>query len=133
MNPREIVNAMFSNDPFSKWLGIEVMKVEEGSCRLQMKIRNEMLNGFALAHGAITYALADSALAFAANSYGRKSLSVDTSINHIESLKEGDVIVAEAFCESLKNKFALFRVEIKKEDVVVAIFRGTVYRSEKEW
>jgi acyl-CoA thioesterase len=48
-------------------------------------------------------------------------------------LKEGDVIVAEAFCESLKNKFALFRVEIKREDVVVAIFRGTVYRSEKEW
>jgi acyl-CoA thioesterase len=133
MNPHEIVNAMFSNDPFSKWLGIEVMKVEEGSCRLQMKIRNEMLNGFALAHGAITYALADSALAFAANSYGKKSLSVDTSINHIESLKEGDVIVAEAFCESLKNKFALFRVEIKREDVVVAIFRGTVYRSEKEW
>ncbi len=133
MNPAEIVNEMYVNDPFSQWLGIEILEVKEGSCRLQMKIRKEMLNGFALAHGAITYAIADSALAFAANSYGKKSLSVDTSINHIESLKEGDVIVAEAFCESLKNKFALFRIEIKKEDVVVAIFRGTVYRSEKEW
>lgn len=133
MNPEEIVSAMFDNDPFSQWLGIEVLEVKEGSCRLQMKIRKEMLNGFALAHGAITYAIADSALAFAANSYGKKSLSVDTSINHIESLNEGDVIFAEAFCESLKNKFALFRVEVKTEKAVVAIFRGTVYRSEKEW
>jgi acyl-CoA thioesterase len=71
-----------------------------------------MLNGFGIAHGGITYSIADSCLAFASNSHGRQSLSIDTSINHIESLREGDEIVAIATEESLKNRFGFYRVEI---------------------
>ena len=105
MTPKEIVHKMFDKDAFSQWLGITIESVEEGSCTLSMTIKNEMLNGFSIAHGGITYSLADSALAFASNSQGRQSVSIDTSINHIEVLKEGDRIVAVAKQDALKNKF----------------------------
>lgn len=133
MTPKEIVHKMFDNDPFSKWLGIKVEHIGEGTCQLSMTIRKEMLNGFGIAHGGITYSIADSALAFAANTHGRQSVSIDTSINHTETLNEGDKIVAIAKEESLKNRFGFYKIEIKKEDTIVALFKGTVYRTNKNW
>lgn len=133
MKPIEIVNKMFDNDAFSQWLGIVVEEVSNGSCTLSMTIRKEMTNGFGIAHGGISYSLADSALAFAANSQGRQSVSIDTSVNHIEALKEGDNITAIATENALKNKFGFYTIEIKREDKIVALFKGTVFRSEKEW
>jgi acyl-CoA thioesterase len=133
MEPKEIVDKMFDNDAFSQWLGIVVEEISEGSCTLSVTVRKDMLNGFGIAHGAIAYAIADSALAFASNSHGRQALSIDTSINHIESLKEGDVITAVAKEDALKNKFGFYTVEIKKENTIVALFKGTVYRSDREW
>ncbi len=133
MTPKEIVYKMYQNDPFSKWLGIEIEAITKGSCKLSMTIRKEMLNGFGIAHGGITYSLADSTLAFAANTHGKQSVSVDTSINHVEKLKEGDKIVATAKEESLKNKFAVYKIEIKRGDIIVALFKGTVYRTNKDW
>ena len=133
MTAKEIVSKMFDNDAFSQWLGITIENVAEGTCTLSMEIRNEMTNGFGIAHGGITYSLADSALAFAANSHGRQSVSIDTSINHIETLKKGDKIVAVAKQDALKNKFGFYTIEIKKEDKTIALFRGTVFRSDKEW
>ncbi|MGB1269736.1 MAG: PaaI family thioesterase [Flavobacteriaceae bacterium] len=133
MTPKEIVHKMYDNDPFSKWLGIELDAISEGSCQLSMTIRQDMLNGFGIAHGGITYSLADSALAFAANTHGRQSVSIDTSINHTEALKEGDTIVAVAKEESLKNRFGFYKIEIKRDDTIVALFKGTVYRTNKDW
>lgn len=124
---------MLSNDAFSQWLGIELVHIDHGTCTLSMTVRAEMLNGFNIAHGGITYALADSALAFAANSHGRQSVSVDTSINHIETLQAGDVITAVAREEALKNKFGFYSVQIKKADQTIALFKGTVFRSDREW
>ena len=133
MQPNEIVNKMFQNDAFSQWLGIIIENVAEGTCTLSMVIKKEMTNGFGIAHGGITYSLADSALAFAANSHGRQSVSVDTSINHIETLKEGDKIIAIAREDALKNKFGFYTIKITKEDKTVALFKGTVFRSDKQW
>lgn len=133
MTAKEIVHKMFENDAFSKWLGIDIEHIAEGQCILTMTVRKEMLNGFGIAHGSITYALADSALAFASNSHGKQSVSIDTSINHIESLKEGDIITATAQENAVKNKFGFYSVKIKKDDVIVALFKGTVYRSDREW
>jgi len=133
MKPEQIVNKMYSNDAFSQWLGIEVLEIKEGYCKLLMTIKKEMLNGFYIAHGGITYSLADSALAFASNSRGKQALSIDTSINHFEKLVEGDEIIAVATEESVKNKFGFYRVEIRKENLLVALFKGTVYRTSKDW
>lgn len=130
----KVVDRMYNNDPFSQWLGIERIQDGAGSSELKMTIRKEMLNGFDIAHGGITYALADSALAFASNGHGRMSVSVETSISHTESLKEGNVITATAEEMSLSNKIGVYHITIRNQDKkVVALFKGTVYRTGKEW
>src|SRR5581483_5821700 len=130
----KVVDTMYTNDWFSQWLGIERITVNPGHCVLRMKIRKEMLNGFAIAHGGITYSLADSALAFASNSHGRKSVSIETSISHLESLKEGDVITAEAEEINVSNKIGVYHINItNQEGKKVALFKGTVYRTSKDW
>ena len=130
----KVVTKMYDNDWFSQWLGIKRLTIETGSCVLKMTIRKEMLNGFGIAHGGITYSLADSALAFASNSYGKMAVSVETSISHTKQLKEGDEITATAQEMSLSNKIAVYNVTIKNQhNEVVALFKGTVYRTGKEW
>ncbi len=129
-----IIDAMFNKDPFSKWLGIERIEELPGKSVLKMKIRKEMLNGFGIAHGGITYSLADSALAFASNSRGKKSVSVETSISHTKQVKENDVLTATAIEVDLRNKIGIYRVEItNQENELVALFNGTVYRTGKDW
>ena len=56
-----IVDKMYKNDLFSKWLGIDIVEQGIGKSKLVMTIRQEMLNGFGIAHGGITYSLAESA------------------------------------------------------------------------
>lgn len=135
MTPQAIVDKMMSKDWFSQWLGIEVLSVTEGACTLRMKMRKEMLNGFGIAHGGITYSLADSALAFASNSKGRHSLSIDTSIAHVKSVKEGDVIVAKASCATETDKLGHYAVEIRREgeNAIVALFKGIVFKTTTIW
>ena len=125
---------MFEGDAFSKWLGIDIVAVGEGFPELKLTIREEMTNGFKIAHGGITYSIADSALAFASNSHGRKSVSVETSISHTKQCLVGDVITAKAIEKSISNKIAIYEITItnqKKE--TVALFKGTVYRTSKDW
>ncbi|MCO6479696.1 MAG: hydroxyphenylacetyl-CoA thioesterase PaaI [Phaeodactylibacter sp.] len=131
---QQIVSKMYDNDPFSRWLGIERLRVEPGHCVLRMAIRREMLNGFGIAHGGITFSLADSALAFASNSRGRHAVSIDTSISHITPLREGDVITATAIEEQLGHRIGHYRVEVRNDaGEMAALFRGIVYRRSREW
>lgn len=130
----KVVNTMYEKDHFSQWLGIELLKVEPGHCILKMKISKEMLNGFAIAHGGITYSLADSALAFASNSHGIKAVSVETSISHTEALHEGDIIIATAEEIKLSNKIGVYYITVSNQkNEKVALFKGTVYRTSAEW
>ncbi len=138
MEPKElaekVVDRMFSQDWFSQWLGIELLEILPGRCKLKMTIRKEMLNGFGIAHGGITYSLGDSALAFASNSHGRRSVSVETSISHTVSMKEGDVITATAEEISLTNKLGIYLINIRNDSGdTVAMFKGTVYRTSRDW
>jgi len=131
---KKVVDKMYDNDAFSQWLGIEILEISEGFCKLKMTIRKEMLNGFQIAHGGIAYSLADSALAFASNSHGRKSLSVETSISHTVSVNEGDILMAETNEVSLSQKIGIYLINIKNQnEQEVALFKGTVYRTSKEW
>ena len=129
-----IVDKMYNNDPFSLWLGIKRLEDNTGKSILQMTVRKEMLNGFSIAHGGITYSLADSALAFASNGHGKMAVSIETSISHTESVKEGDVLTAIAEEQSLSDKIGIYQVIVKNQnDKIVALFKGTVYRTKKEW
>jgi acyl-CoA thioesterase len=136
MDPGEIVNTMMAKDFFSQWLGIHLLEVKAGYCKMSMIIRKEMLNGFGIAHGGITYSMADSALAFASNSKGRKSVSVETSVSHIISLKEQDEILAEAICETETEKLGHYKVTVvlrNEPEKIVALFKGIVYKTAKSW
>src|SRR5215213_2196895 len=93
---QKIVDHMINKDLFSQWLGIERLAEGKGYCKLRMTVRPEMCNGFEIAHGGITFSLADSALAFASNSHGKQSVSIETSISHIKPVKAGDILVATA-------------------------------------
>tara|TARA_B100001758_G_C18328166_1_gene567220 strand:+ start:100 stop:513 length:414 start_codon:yes stop_codon:yes gene_type:complete len=130
----KIVSKMINGDAFSQWLGIEVMKVSEGFCKLEMTVRDEMTNGFNIAHGGISYSLADSALAFAANSDGVQSLSIETTISHTKKVMSGDRLTAETKEISKNEKNAVYNINItNQDDITVANFKGTVYRTKKKW
>ena len=124
---------MLSLDPFSQWLGIEILECQVGHCKLGMTVRKDMLNSMGKAHGGITYSLADSAFGFAANSHGRYAVSIESSINHIEAINEGDVLIAESVIEKVNKKLGFNIVEVKRGDELVALFKGVVYRTQKQW
>ncbi|MBL7955250.1 MAG: hotdog fold thioesterase [Flavobacteriales bacterium] len=131
---QRVVARMYENDPFSLWMGIERVTIEAGHCVLRMTVRVEMLNGFAIAHGGISYSLADSCLAFAANSHGIQSVSVETSISHTKPVKEGDVLTARSEEMSLSNRIGIYQITVSNQrGEVVALFKGTVYRTGKPW
>ena len=134
LNPEKIVSIMYDNDLFSKWLGIEIIHISKGNCILEMKVRKEMLNGFSIAHGGITYSLGDSCLAFAANSYGVQCVSIETSITHLKKVKENDVLKAISKEKRVEETRADYEIHITNQlNENVANFKGTVHRTNKEW
>lgn len=133
-NAEKIVDLMFTNDAFSQCLGIERLNVAPGVCDLRMTVRSEMLNGFAIAHGGISYSLADTALAFASNAHGLKCYSVETSISHVKMVVEGDILTTVVEEKSLSKRIGVYHITVfNQNNEAVAFFKGTVHRSEKSW
>jgi len=129
-----VVNKMISNDSFSKWLGIEIIELSEGFCKLQVKIRDDMTNGFKIAHGGISYSLADSALAFASNSYGFKSLTIESSINYFKKVNSGDILSAVTNEINKTEKIANYSIVVSNQNnEEIASFNGKVHRTKKQW
>jgi acyl-CoA thioesterase len=123
---------MLARDAFSRWLGVEVLAVRAGHCELRMTVRDEMINGFGVAHGGIAYSLADSAMAFACNSGDRVTVALDTSMSYPAAIRAGDVLIATADEEAESRKLGYYRVPVRNQnDIVVALFRGTVYRTNQ--
>ncbi|GAB3534018.1 hypothetical protein GCM10027443_20480 [Pontibacter brevis] len=77
----EVMQRMMEKDAFSKMLGLQVDEMGEGYCRLHFQVREDMLNGFGILHGGVTYSAADSAFAFACNSHGRLSVALSTNMD----------------------------------------------------
>src|SRR5436305_41526 len=92
----QVVAHMMEHDTFSQWLGIEILKLKEGYCKLKMTIREEMVNGFLVVHGGVTFSLADSALAFACNNRNNLSLAIECNISFLKQVNVGDELTAEA-------------------------------------
>ena len=134
MTPQEIFNAMMSKDTYSQWLGIEIIEVGLGSCSLKMRVRAEMVNGFEVAHGGISFGLADSAFAFASNSRGQHSVSIETSINHLAPVFINDELTAIATEDHTSRSLGLYRVEVRNQNQkMVALFKGMVFRKKDIW
>ena len=131
---KKVVDKMINEDAFSQWLGIKILEISEGFCKLQLQVRDEMTNGFSIAHGGISYSLADSCLAFASNSYGIQSFSLETSISHTKKVESGDILIATSKEINKTNRTALYYITITNQNKEeIAHFKGIVYRTEKKW
>ncbi len=129
-----IVAHMMANDPFSRWMGIQIEKIEPGFARISLNVRDDMLNGFGVGHGGLTFSLADSALAFASNSHGSQAKSIDNSISYPAPVQRGDHLVAEAVEIAAGGPIANYQVTVTNQSgTPVGLFRGTVYRSRQQW
>jgi acyl-CoA thioesterase len=127
-----VVKGMLQRDAFSAWLGVELVEVRPRYAAVRMRIRPDMINGFGVCHGGVTFSLADSAFAFAANTNGRVTVSIDNSITYPAAVSAGDLLTAVASEESAANRIAFYSVRVTNQHgSVVALFRGTVYRTAR--
>lgn len=127
-----VVQHMMEKDLFSQWLGIEVLEVREGYSKIKMTVRPEMINGFGIVHGGIAFSLADSAFAFACNNRNNLSVALDTSINFTKPVHVGDRLTAEAKEIHNGKSTGLYHISIiNHNDHVVAVFKGTCFRTGK--
>jgi len=134
MEAKAIVQKMMEKDAFSQWMNIEIVEIKAGYCQLKTTVVPEMVNGFLIAHGGITYSLADSALAFAANAHGKQCVSIETSISHTRPANINDVLTATCTELNRGKTIGIYQVTVTNQNhKTIALFKGTVHISDKDW
>ena len=132
MEPQKLLNAMLDHDKFSEWLGLEVIEVKPGYAKLQAAIRSEMMNGVGSVHGGVTFAMADSAFAFACNSYNNISVALDVHISFTKAGKVGDVFTIEAKEVHSSKRTGIYDIKVTNQNnELIALFKGTCFRTGK--
>jgi acyl-CoA thioesterase len=127
-----VVAGMMAKDLFSQWLGIQPMDIAPNAATTRLTVRPEMVNGFGVAHGGIVYSLADSALAFAANTHGKVTVAIDNGITYPAAAQVGDELTAVAEMEGSTRRLGFFRVTVtNQKGEIVSVFKGTVYKTER--
>jgi acyl-CoA thioesterase len=128
-----VVAGMMARDAFSQWLGITIVDVRPRTATVRATVRPEMVNGFGVAHGGVVFSIADSALAFASNTHGKVTMSIDNAITYPATIHVGDELTAVAESESEATRLGFYRVIVRNQkDEIVALFRGTVYKTKEE-
>ena len=121
---RSSVETMMANDEASRALGIELIDQGEGRAVTRMTVRGDMVNGHAMAHGGLVFALADTAFACACNSFGPVTVAASAEIVFVAPARAGDVLVAEAVLRTRFGRSGLYDVTVRRGGEVVAEFRG---------
>ena len=123
---RTSADAMWSGDAASKALGMQIVSVGPGTATLSMTVREDMINGWDLCHGGLIASLADSAFAFACNSYGTVTVASGFDVTLLESARLGDELVAVAVERARRGRSGLYDVTVTRasDDTVIAEFRG---------
>jgi acyl-CoA thioesterase len=134
---RRSAEAMWAGDRASQALGMRIVEVTPGRAVLGMTVREDMVNGHAIGHGGLTFSLADSAFAFACNSYNRSTVAHECEIRFTAPTRLGDVLTAEAVERSREGRDGVYDVTVRTGDAVVAQFvgrskeiRGTLFDEE---
>jgi acyl-CoA thioesterase len=131
-NPSAVVEHMMHIDAFSQWLDIKILEVKEGHCKIAMMIRQEMVNGFRVAHGGILFSFADSALAFACNNRNNLSLAIECNISFLKQVNVGDELTAEAKEIHNGKSTGVYSINVTNQhNQQVALFKGTCFRTGK--
>ena len=129
MTPQEIAeasaNAMWNDDAASQRLGMNLDHIAPGHATLSVTVTEAMSNGHGNCHGGYIFTLADSAFAFACNSYNEMVVAQHCSITYINPVRIGDRLTATAAEVSRRGRSGIYDIRITNQDGVhVAEFRG---------
>jgi acyl-CoA thioesterase len=124
MSAQEHANRMLANDLASNSLGITISDVTEGRATATMTIRPDMSNGHGICHGGYVFLLADTAFAFACNTYGVTTVAAGADVDFLAPVAVGEQLVATAEEVVLRGRSGIYDVVVRREDDVVATFRG---------
>lgn len=129
---QKVVDKMMDHDAFSQWMDVKVLDIKEGYSKIQMTIRNEMVNGFGIVHGGLPFSLADSAFAFACNNRNNLSVALDVTITFTKAVNVGDILTAEAKEVHNGRSTGVYLITvINQKNEQVALFKGTCFRTGK--
>ena len=124
-----VIAAMYARDPASQAMGMRLGSVGPGRAELMMAVRADMLNGHAICHGGFIFTLADSAFAYACNSYNLTTVASGCAIDFVAPAHEGDVLTAVAQERSVSGRTGIYDIEVKNQrGETIAYFRGRSYR-----
>jgi acyl-CoA thioesterase len=124
-----VAEAMYARDAASQAMGMRIIGIGPGRAELAMAVRPDMLNGHAICHGGFIFTLADSAFAFACNSYNLTTVASGCSIDFIAPAREGDVLTAIARERSAIGRTGVYDIEVvNQRGEPIAFFRGKSYR-----
>jgi acyl-CoA thioesterase len=137
MDAQQIADAvgegMLADDRATQALGMKVVEIGPGRATLTMTVREDMLNGFSMCHGGLIAALADSAFAFACNSYNAMTVASGFSIDLLAPGRRGDVLTAHAAEVSRHGRTGVYDVEVTNQrGERIAVFRGRSYRMKDQ-
>ena len=129
---QQCAETMLANDRSSQAMGVSIEMVAPGKAIARMRVRDDMLNGFAVIHGGLTFALADTAFAFACNSYDQQSFAAAAQIEFLRPAVAADVLTATASEDYRGRRNGYYTVEVRNQrDELVALFRGRSASSSK--
>lgn len=128
----EVGREMFVQDKAAQALGIKLLEIAPGFAKMSMLVREDMLNGFAICHGGMTFALADTAFAYACNSRNQRTVALSCTITYAGPAHVGDILVATAKEEVLNNRTGLYDIVVTNQrNEKVAFFRGNSYSTKR--
>ena len=117
--------AMYAEDGASQALGMRILEVRPGYARLAMKVREDMVNGHKLCHGGLIFTLADSAFAFACNTYNAVTVASAANVEFLLPARLGDELTATAEERSRSKRTGIYDVTVhNSQGECVALFRG---------
>jgi acyl-CoA thioesterase len=124
-----VAAGMYARDRASQAMGMQISAIGPGYAELTMTVRADMLNGHAICHGGFIFTLADSAFAFACNSYNLTTVASGCAIDFVAPAREGDVLSAMARERSVSGRTGVYDIEVTNQrGETVAYFRGKSYR-----
>jgi acyl-CoA thioesterase len=125
--------AMLARDHATQGLGMAIERIAPGECRMSMTVQQNMLNGHQTCHGGFMFLLADSAFAFACNSYNQTAVASACHIDFLAPARLGDVLEADAVERSRTGRTGVYDITVRvRGGKTVALFRGKSYRIEGE-
>jgi len=128
-----VAQAMWSRDNATQALGMAIVSVSPGQATIAMTVRPDMVNGHHICHGGLIFTLADSAFAYACNSYNQNTVASACSIDFLAPAKEGDVLEAECVERSLSRRTGVYDTTVRiRGGKTVALFRGKSARISGE-